>query len=349
MEASIGLLLPLSSITRMSKDYEKGLYSGLKKSGIDISKIEFVKEIIGQGGIEQVESALERLIDYHNVDHLTGILSNHVINELAEKFKSSQKDIVVSNLGEHVFFPRNESKFININSMELCKQCWVLGNWAVQQFGKKALIAGALYDSGYAFQMMFDFGMQFNTNDTTIELAICPMPEKGQTSDIDTVINRIKEVQPDFVFSLFCGEEATLFLEKFKVNGLEDIPILGLPFLLELGKVDLKGLKVYTPHHLTSLPSDIDANYSSVFTELGLRSAEKLALKLKGRVEGEQDKTIDKAFQVEASVLLNQFEEGNTIKSEVVYEQQADLSKDQHVIELQDAILSGWTNPYLGI
>jgi branched-chain amino acid transport system substrate-binding protein len=68
---TIGLLLPLSTILPVNKDFEKGFKEALKQFGCDL-EFELVKEFIGQGGVKLIKKAGDKLSVFDDVDLITG-------------------------------------------------------------------------------------------------------------------------------------------------------------------------------------------------------------------------------------------------------------------------------------
>lgn len=361
MKHSVGLLLPMSTICNMSKNFEIGLYAGIEQEGVDIGRIEFVKEFIGQGGDKVVEESLDRLFGYHNVDMITGIVSGNVIQSLAEKFENRKKVIINNNLGEHVHIPKKNNEYIFTNSPHFWQQCWLMGKWASKNLGKNYTVAAALYDSGYAFQMMFDFGMREELKDTQLNLAIGSMPQKGESTDIEAILDKVEEVMPEFVFALFCEKEARLFLEGFVKRGLHHkMPVIGLPFLYNAVDVQLEGLTLYTSQISSSKETTI-LEADQAFASLGLETGRTIARAIEAggvndleKLKNAASKGVSQANQLPVldkpvAIIKTIFDKENNPKLQVVCEESIDLTNNKFVKELGDTEISSWMNSYLGI
>ncbi|RQP18487.1 MAG: hypothetical protein EAS52_05350, partial [Parapedobacter sp.] len=91
----------------MGKDFERALKHELQeKLAENDFAIELIPEFIGQGSKMAVEEAINKLIGYHRVDAVTGVLSNQVAMEIAEKFEKHHIPFLLNNIGEHVPNPR---------------------------------------------------------------------------------------------------------------------------------------------------------------------------------------------------------------------------------------------------
>lgn len=232
---AIGLLLPSSTITSMSRDFEAGIKKGLQKVTEDPAwNVALFPEFIAQGAREHVETAINKLIGYNNADIITGIVSNRSGVEVAEKFERGNRPFLINNLGEHLPNPKQYNTNVFLNSMNLWQQVWALGHWGVQTFGKKGMFVSGLYDAGYSFSAMLQAGMQAADTTSTMPFAVAPVARPGQLADVSTVLPLIEQFNPDFVMAAFCGEEAVRFLTGYSDRGLHrSIPLLGLPFLLQ--------------------------------------------------------------------------------------------------------------------
>jgi len=228
----IGLLLPNSSILPASKDYERGLNEGIKAYNSEL-EYETIREFTGQGQLKQTDECCNRLINYHEANVITGIVSSKVIEHMADKFKQRNVPIVVSDLGGHIPRLTEINQHIFYNSMHLWSHAWALGYWGVQTLGKKGMSVSAIYDGGYSYAERLHEGMSAANPECEWSFAICPMPADGGLSDMTTLFPHIDQHEPDFILAAFCGTETTLFLNEFIRRGYhKKIKVVGLPFLM---------------------------------------------------------------------------------------------------------------------
>ncbi|MBN9300009.1 MAG: ABC transporter substrate-binding protein [Filimonas sp.] len=200
-----------------------------KNPGINV---DIVKEFIGQGSLKQTEDACNKLFNYHDVDIVTGIVSNRVVEDLAESFKNRKQSIIINNLGGHIPNIKKLNEYIFINSMHLWQHAYTLGKWGVQEFGKKGMFVSSIYDAGYSFSQMFHMGMMDSAPQSEWSFSVTPMPAAGELSDINVLFPFLEKYEPDFIFATFCGGETTLFLNEFINRGWQHkTKITGLPFL----------------------------------------------------------------------------------------------------------------------
>jgi len=232
MQLNIGLLLPNSNILPVAKDFEKGFKTALKNLDSAI-EVEINKEFIGGGGTAATESALSKLVNYNNVDIVSGVLSARVTESIAATCKRKHKPLIVNNLGASLPDLSLLNEYVYINSYHLWQHAWALGYWGVKNLGKKGMFVGSVYDAGYSFPHMFHKGMMAANDESEWFFSVPPMPPKDELSDMSVIFPYLEAYQPDFIFAAFCGSEAPLFLNEFISRGWHKrTKVLGLPYLL---------------------------------------------------------------------------------------------------------------------
>lgn len=276
-ELKVGVLVPSSSILPMGKLFQSGL-KGFFDTEEDLN-VEIHAEFIGQGSIKTVEEAISKLVHFHGVNVITGIVSSGVIMELSEKIgKHTDVLFLINNLGEHVMIPDKVPANVLLNSPLLWQQLWAMGRWAVYKFGKKGMFVGGMFDMGYCFSYALDKGMASTGEEVNWSFAVSHFPQNGGLSDPAVVIEYIKKDMPDFIFAAFCGEESSLFLNTFIEQGLhEQIPILSLPYLLEDYQQTLdKSITIYSSITAGKEMVDLEESWTSnegLFELLGCETA----------------------------------------------------------------------------
>ncbi len=370
---SIGLLLPSSTILPVGKDFEQGVKRGLKTLTTNGDyAIEFIPEFIAEGSKEKTETAINKLINYHNVDAITGIISNRTLLVLAEKLSKTKIPVIINNIGEHILDARILQPNIYINSTHVWQQIWSLGYWGVQNKGLKGMFMSGIYDSGYSFSLMLQMGMQAADKNATMPFAVAPISTPGSLADVKSTFQYIDQFKPDFIFATFCGEEASIFLKEYVERGYhKTIPLLGLPFLLQ--PFDSAGQEVTIYTTVTSNTdidesqlNDLTAMADNPFPYLGYETglllqeainntenlkdlkqtiAETTVHSQRGKINILSQESGDGA---KVFLIKNTFD-GKNIKREIVQELNTLYANNQSLIEALDAPSSGWYNPYPGV
>jgi hypothetical protein len=370
---TIGLLLPVSTIVPMSRDFEQGLKQAIKDQ-VDQHdwEIELIPEFIGQGGRLRVEESIDKLFSYYHVDVVTGIVSNMVGMAVAPKFERYKKPFIINNIGEHTPNPELFNRYVFINSTHIWQQIWALGYWAAKTFGNKGMFVASVYDAGYSFTNMLKLGMEAADKDSSMSFSIAQITPGEKTADPRTVFEHIEMFKPDFVFSAFCGEEATAFQEAYANATIKNIPLLALPFLLENFDAKEHELEIYTTLSSTEAVSvgvngEVVALKDQTFYQLGKETGMILAEALK--IKGSGD-LLDALNQVKVNsnrgilhidaqapgkenqiYLVKNRHSGNrnNIKREVIRKLETVSINDKALSDSLQQLSSGWENPYLGI
>ena len=355
-ELKIGILLPTSNILSFKDDFKKGLKNGLSKT----QEISFIEYDIIQGGIEDVKKALEKAIEKDKVDMITGIVSNPIISKISPYIEKHQKTAIFTNLGEHL--SENSYKNIETISFELALQVAELTSWGVEKFGKKALFVGGIYEAGYSFPSMFEAGMK-KSGSIDYNYHINALPEFGKIEVSEEFISHIEKEKPDFIFCAFCGEEASIFLEKFIEKGLhKEIPILSTAYLLEdFFNPKKENLRFYSSIRLEDenpslySPWSIYQHLSDKVSKLILKNTmpQPILVGEGGYNKLKETNTItglrEETKESNHLVIINSKGNKEHNQSDIdIKLQPLELSKEEKLI-FYDKSCSFWTNPYLGI
>jgi branched-chain amino acid transport system substrate-binding protein len=371
---TIGVLLTNSTILPMAANFNSGLKLGLNglssESGLEV---EIVPEFVGQGSKEHIETAINKLIGFNNSDVITGIISNKVSSELADKFARCRRPLIINNIGEHLPDPSGYGDYLFLNSVHTWQQVWSMGKWAAETLGKRGMFVSGLYDSGYSFPVMLQKGMESTGADTSLSYAVAPVRQYKGLADVASVIPYLIQDNPDFVFAAFCGEEASIFLSEYIKHGVHrKIPLLGLPFLLAPFDSNGEQIEIYTTlsayreishDEITRLSNTASDPFSQFGYETGLI--------IKNAVKSSPGTTLQRAL---AEIAINAergkleilpHNTGNTgrvflvkntwcgnkdeMSSELITELETIGINDKVIAEINNQPSSGWLNPYLSI
>lgn len=356
---SLGLLLPTSSILPISKDVERGIKEGFAQNTSEIA-LDLVKEFIGQGSIKQTEEAVSRFFNYHDVDVVSGVVSQRVADDVAELFQKRKMPFIVNDLGAHIPQVEKLNEYTYINSLFLWQHAWAIGKWGVETFGKKGMYVSAVYDSGYSFSQMFHAGMLAAHPQAEWSFSVCPMPPAGALSDVSVVFPFMEQYQPDFIFATFCGEETTLFLNECIARGWHKrTNIIGLPFITEPFAPLQDDVVLYST--VTALNEDAIAPARS-FYQLGYETGvllakaaaaggdlnSQLSQHFTGLRKGKEKETLAVDSSREIVMLRNTIKAGAQDKEVAVINTLPSYAMDFNNMKmLVSETTFGWTNPYL--
>lgn len=356
---TIGLLLPSSTISPVSKNFEKGLTDGLKQNGSDNLEVTVIKEFIGQGDTRLVDKVCNKFFTYDDANLVTGILSNKSVNQIAPKFKSQQTPLLVNNLGAAVPDVSQLNEYIFINSPQLWRHAYTMGHWGIKTFGKKGMFVGSVYDAGYSFSHLLQAGMQAADPESIWAFTIPPMPPAGGLSDMTIILPYLEQFEPDFIFAAFCGEETTLFLNTMIKNGWHHkTKITGTPYLLTPFEPLIDDIIIYTARLVNDEAAITPEN---IFYHQGLQTGQTVAVAAaasNGADLREQLSKSDTLFNIaratvadtQITIVQNEIKARATdFKSKNLTRWETYPLNVEQLRPLTSQLDSGWYNPYLCI
>jgi branched-chain amino acid transport system substrate-binding protein len=234
----VGLLLPQSTIyPALAESFVAGLqlYSAgaTAAPAMPQSSLAFIRKPIGFGPSAAFESA-EELLTQDHVDVVAGVLSSDVIASLHDLFREHNGLLLASNAGENV--PRHSdgsarNSHALQNTLALWQANWALGAWAARTIGKKAVMAGSFYDSGYDAFYAFQLGFE-GAGGRVLDTYVTHRPTDDR--DLTQVLRRIMTDRPDVVFAAYCGDQAVEFVRAYATSALHGrAPLLGSGFLVD--------------------------------------------------------------------------------------------------------------------
>ena len=361
----VGLLLPMSTIFPVAKDFEKGVKIGLQTAPNCTIEVELVKEFTGQGGTKMTEDAVNKLFNYADVDIVAGVLCSKVAEAIAGKFKKQRIPLLASDLGGYIPDGEQLNEYIFTNTYHLWQHAWTLGYWGVKTFGKKGMVIGAMYDTGYGFPALFYKGMMAADPQSEWSFSVPPMPEKGKLSNMDVIFPYLEQYQPDFVFAAFCGEETTLFLNEFIRRGWHKrTKLLSLPFLLSPFQPLNEDITVYTTLPDAAQP---ELTAEKTFYQLGYRTGAVIREVIDKKSDTDLQTTLlahNYTLQHNGTSFLQRNQEqanqvtivenkiaahSETIETQTVTTLTALPVTDEQLPQIAKESLLGWMNPYLCI
>jgi branched-chain amino acid transport system substrate-binding protein len=232
----IGILSVYSSVhPRLNQQLIEGFVLPFAKDFNGEKTFEFIPEYVHQGSMKSVEEAVKKLIHFHDVDIVSGLISYKVISQIIPFIEARKKLGFFFDLGEYLPSERLLSPNVFYNSFQLWQAEYALGYWAHREFGDKGMVVMPLYESGYQMHSAFRQGT-VNAGSQAIDYHMIPY-EEGQSQishHVDHLLNALQQTTPTFLHVLFSGNEATEFLAKFYTSGLQHkIPLLVSPLMTE--------------------------------------------------------------------------------------------------------------------
>ena len=364
-DISIGLMIPTSGIRPMGKHFDRSFRQALNQGLSDTDfEVEVITEMIGNGNPVLIEQVLDKFFGFHDVKLVSGLVTSKAIEQSADRFHKRQVPLLMNNIGEHLIPSQVFNEHVIVNSIHLWQQCMFLGQYAAKELGKKGLIISAMFDGGYAFLNGFQMGADMTDNGCQPELKLLPLPEVGQLSNIPEAFENVQMDQYDFVFALFCGEEATQFIEMFYQKGLhKKTKLLGLPFLLELQSNSLAGLEILS---VASSSLETDLRMTDLFKRLGTESGTAAARTILNGGGSIKADTLREALEIndndriyesnniprligEQFIVSHLVSDDNVVRSEIIERDSLDILNNQALKVSRDGLASSWMNSYLAV
>lgn len=274
----IGFLFPYSSICpNMSKDIIDGFNAAIPSK--IRTRFQFFPEYIHQGGTEIVAVAINKLINFHNVDIVSGIINYKLIPDINKILGKKKKLGFFFDMGEYLppLIPISENIFFN--SFMLWQQEYALGEWSQKTFGGKGAILISVYDSGYHMHSSFWHGA-IASGASEIDLHILPFDVDNNSIKhfLPSFFEKIEKAKVDYLHTLFCGNEAVEFYEAFKVSNLNGkIPLVVSPHMASdeiLQQTNFLNIKSYSASGWDYYSNEkINKTYKSEFENIAGRKA----------------------------------------------------------------------------
>lgn len=378
----IGVLTPYSSIfPYLIPSFVNGIYSAIPSKYQD--NFQIIPEYINQGGDKLVKNAIQKLINFDNVDILSGVISYKTLPEIVPLIEQRKKLAFFIDMGEYIPYTHNIGKQLFFNSFQLWQSEYALGYWAHKMYGDKGSIIMPIYDSGYHMHNAFRQGA-ISSGSKVIDFVILPYKEgKSQVEDqIGQYFDKIRKEQPAYVHAIFCGNEAVEFIHEFYKSGLyKDIPLIISAHMASeaiLSEVKNLNMKFYSAsmwnyeseskenkifkekfwnqtgdkaniHAL--LGYEIGSALFSIYPELQKRDWDTVVEHLKQLTikspRGERSFFLDSSYSTPL-INIEKIGIGDNSIHKVVIEQGRSLKYDHSIFtEIHQENVTGWQNPYL--
>ena len=130
----IGFLTPYSSIhPTLTPNIVNGFYCSMPEQYQNM--FQFIPEYVKQGGGNIVKDAVQKLIQFDNVDIISGLVSYQKVPELVPFIENRKKLAFFFDMGEYIPYTQHISNHLFFNSFQLWQSEYSLGFWANKEFG----------------------------------------------------------------------------------------------------------------------------------------------------------------------------------------------------------------------
>ena len=380
----IGFLFPFSTIApTMSQDIIDGFYSAIPSNFRKY--FQFYPEYIDKGSNELIKTAINKLIMFHNVDIISGIVSYNIIPEITKLIEQRKKIAFFFDLGENLPPLQAISENIFFNSLQMWQLEYALGKWTQQHFTGKGAMVLSVYEAGYQMHSSFWQGAM-SSGAEEIDMHIVPYNPQIKNIEplVDNYLQSLEKQDIQFIHALFCGTEALEFYRAYKKSSLYNkIPLVVSPhmaseeILEELGDSSIicysasgwnyysnteKNQKCKTTYHMATGKKATE--FAVMGYEMGLLFGQIFSVLQKADVHETirtiQSITIDgprgtQRFNYDSTMSLplidiEKISMQNNHATKFVVEQGKALHHNHSAFnEIHSQTISGWKNPYLCI
>ena len=228
----IGFLFPYSSIhPNMSRDIIDGFYAAVPKQ--HKRSFQFYPEYIDQGKRELVKTAINKLISFHNVDIISGLISYKSIPDIIPIVHQRNKIGFFFDMGEYLPPVYELPVDLFSNSFLIWQLEYALGSWSQSTYQGKGAMLMSVYDAGYHMHSAFWQGA-ISAGAQEIDMHVIPYnpDHKSILPVLPSFFEKIEKDRVDYLHVLFCGEEAIDFYRAFKESTLYGkIPLIVSPHM----------------------------------------------------------------------------------------------------------------------
>lgn len=237
--ARIGVFLPR---TRKDSPEAKNFLTGLQlqlKTGKNTQLVELNSATV-RFGFGSLEDKFEKVTQETKPNLIIG-LTNPAHSYLhSTTLETGQTAFLGVSLGENV--PRfaegatGYSQNVAHLSFMSSETNWLLGYWAAENVGKRAVLATSFYDSG--FDSLWAFQAGFEAGGGAVVGRLITHTAMGN-SNLAYLPKIVSETQPDLVFASYHNQAAREFLTTYKETGLASrLPLFGSAFLTAGNNLD---------------------------------------------------------------------------------------------------------------
>lgn len=227
----LGVILPYSGVyaslgESMTKAMELYFESvGYQAGGRPIIIIREDTEAKNDVGLRKTRM----LVEQHQVDMLTGIVSSGVLLTVRDYVDESKVFLLVSNAGATQTSLDRKSPYIFRTSFTNTQPPSALGEWWYKNIAQEAFVIAPDYAAGYDSINGFRDTFEKAGGKIVGEL----LPPLG-TTDYAPYLTQIRQANPGSVYAFFAGSDARNFVQQYEDYGLKgQIPLGAAGFMLE--------------------------------------------------------------------------------------------------------------------
>ncbi len=307
----IGLVLPFSAgpFVPIANEMADALTMAVNDAGGQAGgrKIEILREDTTHKP-DVAQAKAKKLVFEDKADILVGPVASAELTALFDFANQSKTPLLIPNAGDNEVTGEKCSPWVLRTSFSNEQIVRDMGPWMVKHGYKKASLIAFDYKAGHQLMDGFKAGFAAAGGSVTNE----QYPPFGPISDFGPYLTKIKEAQPDAVFTFFAGPPATALVKQFAQFGLkEKIKLSGPGWLISPlnlpgegdAAVGVLGVLNYVPTIDTpenkAFQKEFQAKFNRVASEFAAQGYDTGKL-ITAALQSIDGKTADKAAVVKA-------------------------------------------------
>lgn len=379
----IGFLQPYSSIyPYFAEHLLTGFFLGFGRDPFRQNDIQFIPHFVESGSSAKIAAGARKLIQFDQVDMLSGLINYAALPELTPILEQKQKLGFFFDLGDSI--PKFDYLSPNVffSSNQLWQSQFALGQWAPKHFGTPGVILMPIYDAGYDLHTSFQQGLSWSGGGEVLLSVVNAKEKNPNKMRVRPYLKEIKKTAPAFVHALFSGPNGIEFLKEWVDCGLnKEIPLVvsePMTYPEWLADVQNLDLELYTASLYD--PEDVskqNRKFKQKFTKVAKQPVNTFALlgyeagllfkEVFSHLRKRDFDTVKKRFQSETikgprsernfypdsgfslpPINIIKINTSRTGIRKMVIDQGHPLKYDETIFEdIRKAMPTGWQNPYL--
>jgi len=381
-QLKIGFLLPYSGMYPFYGQHTMaGLTCALAKYKLAANRFNFIPVYVGNGERDKCLDEIKRLVFFEGIDVLMGMVSIKLLKDLKPILQNFNKLGLFIDFGEYI--PSEETTGENICSisMNLWQSQYVLGKWAVKEFGTDGQLLMPIYEAGFNLNASFIEGMAMAGSKGVNSFVLPTAFANNDNLNLEAFFASLDKQTPHFVHAIFSGKIANQFLWQWRkskfYNNIPLVVVENMAYNEALFEVEDMGIQMYSARswhkdmqnkHNKEFVKNFEAfgkQPANVFAMLGYETGLALAamypLLLKGDaaaalaslnqqgVEGPRGviNTNSSAGTTLYPIDVVKVKTSNTIKTQTIVASDTAFGLDTS--DIIENTQSGWLNPYIAV
>lgn len=226
MSSKIGFLLPNSEVyPLLITDFLNGFKYAYSQNQLPIPAIHF--EGIGNGTDASILRLAEKIIIQENIDMIIGFCGHNHLEKMMQLMKIYQKSFVHTDFGGTLLDKDLKDDYTVHLSLNIWESFYYAGIYAAQNIGQQVAILNSFYEGGY--QLLYGFLKGFEQAGGQVK-SIQVATSDYKNYDFDTLMGKVTDHNPDFIFSNFTHKESEIVFQKMKDKKVFDkLPVIYNP------------------------------------------------------------------------------------------------------------------------